>query len=173
MVVQTGSTLKQDGTLPELKLLLLIIVANGTPIIARNLLQARFATPLDAGYTWFDKRPLFGPSKTIRGILAAILMTTLASMLLGLGSYIGLLIACYAMIGDLLASFIKRRCNVEPSGMVPGLDQIPESLLPLLVIRETVGLSWTAITVLVILFIILELLLSRILYRLHIRKRPY
>lgn len=157
----------------ELKILLLLIIANGAPIIARNLLHSHFDTPIDSGRTWFDKRPLFGPTKTIRGILAAVLATTIFSSLLGIDWFIGIMIALYAMLGDLISSFIKRRKKIESSGMVLGLDQIPESLLPLLAVRDLAGLSWFDVITIVIIFIALELILSRILYHLHIRKRPY
>jgi len=57
--------------------------------------------------------------------------------------------------------------------MALGLDQIPESLLPLLLCRIPLGLGWQSITVVVIAFFVSELLLSLMLHRLHIRKRPY
>ena len=42
-------------------------LANGTPIVAKKVFGRRFSFPLDAGTIFFDGRPLFGPSKTIRG----------------------------------------------------------------------------------------------------------
>jgi hypothetical protein len=77
------------------------------------------------------------------------------------------------MAGDLLASFCKRRLAIPSSGMAPGLDQIPESLLPLLVVKEMAGIDAATIFLLVLSFIFIELVLSRIGYALRIRKRPY
>src|SRR5262245_45390103 len=37
-----------------------------------------------------------------------------------------------AMTGDLISSFVKRRMGLAPSDRVTGVDQIPESVLPLL-----------------------------------------
>lgn len=52
-----------------------------------------------------------------------------------------------------------------------GLDQVPEALLPLLAVREAFALDAPAIVVTVIAFLLLDLLLSQVLYRLGIRQR--
>jgi CDP-2,3-bis-(O-geranylgeranyl)-sn-glycerol synthase len=54
-----------------------------------------------------------------------------------------------------------------------GLDQIPEALLPLLLVQDHLGLSWLDITALLTSFLALQLALSRLLFRLGIRDRPY
>ena len=156
-----------------LELLLLLIIANGAPIAARNLLNDRWDCPIDAGWQLWDGRPLFGASKTVRGLIASLLLTSLCALLLGLPLMLGLVIAMFAMIGDLLSSFIKRRLGVPPSGMALGLDQVPESLLPLLVVKADLGLEMGQVVELTAAFLVLELVLSRILYRLKIRQRPF
>lgn len=65
--------------LPVVKLLVLLTLANGTPIAAKNIFGPRFSFPLDGGTNLWDGRPLFGPSKTVRGILVSILVTTAAA----------------------------------------------------------------------------------------------
>jgi CDP-archaeol synthase len=157
----------------ELKLLLLIIVANGSPVLARNILKSRFETAVDSNRVFFDGRPVFGPAKTWRGIISAILLTVPIAFSLGFNAGLGLVAAALAMVGDLLASFIKRRLNLPPSSRSLGLDQIPESLLPMLACQSLLGLSWQSTIMVVILFFVMELLLSRLLYQLHIRKHPY
>ena len=77
------------------------------------------------------------------------------------------------MAGDLLSSFAKRRLGRPSSSQALGLDQVPESLLPLLACRVPLGLGWLDVAVLVGVFLVGELLVSRLLYRLHIRDRPY
>ena len=47
------------------------------------------------------------------------------------------------------------------------------ALLPLLIVKEQFNLTSNDIAVLVIAFIVLELVLSRILFRLKIRDRPF
>jgi len=156
----------------ELKLFILILVANGSPIIAARLFGSHLAWPLDRGRQLGDQ-PLFGSSKTWRGIVAAVLSTALTAWLLELAITIGILIGVAAMAGDLLASFTKRRMGIPSSDMAPGLDQIPESLLPLLVVKQAAGLDAATIFLLVLAFIFFELALSRIGYALKLRKRPY
>ena len=95
----------------------------------------------------------------------------------------GFLIALCAMLGDLLSSFIKRRLGLPSSSMALGLDQVPESLLPLLSVKFfapallppplQADMTWTLVWQIVAMFFIVELLVSRLLYRLHIRNEPY
>ncbi len=70
---------------PELivKLLLLLAVANGTPVIVKKLLGDFLAYPLDGGMTFYDNRPLLGSSKTIRGIVTSVVATSVCAPLLG------------------------------------------------------------------------------------------
>jgi CDP-2,3-bis-(O-geranylgeranyl)-sn-glycerol synthase len=157
----------------EIKLLILLGLANGAPIIASKLLGERFRWPIDANLKLRDHFPLFGPSKTIRGFVAAVATTSIVAPLLGFSWRLGALIALFAMLGDLFSSFVKRRLGMPSSTMVLGLDQIPESLFPMLLCRPMLGLSWSSMCLIVVLFIFSELLFSRILYRLQIRNRPY
>ncbi|HEB99608.1 MAG TPA: CDP-archaeol synthase [Thiotrichales bacterium] len=154
-------------------LLILLIAANGAPIAARQLLGGCDGRPIDGGHPFADGRPWLGPSKTWRGLLSGLAAPLLLTPLAGLDWGTGLLIGGGAMAGDLLASFLKRRLGIAPSGMAPGLDQVPESLLPLWLARERLGLDWLDLVVLTLLFVVLELALSRLAYRLHIRKHPW
>ncbi len=156
-----------------LDLLLLLTLANGAPILARRVLGARGAWPLDGGRRLPDGQPLFGPSKTWRGLLAAAGLTEATALLLGFPPGFGLRFALLVMLADLLTSFLKRRLRIAASGRAPLLDQVPESLLPLLAVRAGLDLQWVEILGVVVAFLLLDLLLSRLLYRLHIRRHPY
>jgi CDP-diglyceride synthetase len=157
----------------EFQLLLLIIVANGAPIVGKDILGRYGAWPLDGALLLPDGRRLLGHSKTYRGVLLALIATTLTAWVIGLSPYIGLTIGACAMAGDLFSSFAKRRLGLAPSSMAFGLDQIPETLLPLLAVKAHYGLGWLSLLKILAVFIILELLLSRLLYRLNLRNRPY
>jgi CDP-diglyceride synthetase len=156
-----------------LQLLVLMTLANGTPIIAKKICGPRFARPLDTGIIFFDGRPLFGPSKTIRGIVASILITTASAPLIDLDLTIGAIVAGAAMAGDLFSSFVKRRLNFRPSSQALGLDQVPESLFPMLACRDALSLTIADIALGVGIFFIGELILSRLLYQVHLRDEPY
>jgi len=159
--------------LDDLKMLILLTIANGTPVMLRAALKDRWAHALDRGLLWSDGRPLLGKTKTIRGFLIALLLTTVSGTILGINWLGALLIALTALAGDLFSSFVKRRMGLPASSMALGLDQIPESLLPCLVGMAFLSLSVFDIAVIVGAFFAGELLLSRVLYRLHIRERPY
>jgi hypothetical protein len=156
-----------------LQLLVLMTLANGTPIVAKKIFGARFARPLDGGIAFFDGRPLFGPSKTIRGIAASIIITTASAPLIGLDLTIGAIAAGATMAGDLFSSFVKRRLNFPPSSQALGLDQVPESLFPMLACRDALSLTIADIALGVGIFFIGELILSRLLFRAHLRDEPY
>ena len=78
---------------------------------------------IDGGATFIDGRPLFGSSKTVRGLMLSILATTAFAPLIGLDWRIGALVALMAMIGDLSSSFLKRRMGLDPSDRAIGLDR--------------------------------------------------
>jgi CDP-diglyceride synthetase len=151
----------------------LMTLANGTPIVAKKVFGSRFSFPLDAGTNFFDGRPLFGKSKTIRGILLSILITTVGAPILGLDLTIGARVAIAAMAGDLLSSFLKRRLNLLSSSQALGLDQVPESLFPILACRDALSLTITDIALGVGAFFVGELILSRFLFQVHLRDEPY
>jgi len=156
-----------------LRLVLLLFVANATPMIVKQLLGDRLSYPLDGDRAFVDGRPVFGRSKTIRGVVLAILATTAAGTLVGLTWQIGILVGSAAMAGDLFSSFVKRRLGLRPSSPAIGLDQIPESLLPLLVCAGPLSLTFADIIIGVAIFFIAELLVSRLLYAFDLRDRPY
>jgi CDP-2,3-bis-(O-geranylgeranyl)-sn-glycerol synthase len=63
--------------------------------------------------------------------------------------------------------------NLAPSTMALGLDQVPESLLPTLAYQSILPLTILDMGTVVVIFLILELALSRLLFKLHIRDRPF
>lgn len=160
-------------SLALIHLFILIILANGAPILAHNLFGDKGDFPVDAHLRLFDKRRLFGHSKTWRGLFASLLLTSLLAWLLGYSIQTGLLIALAAMSGDLLTSFIKRRLNMPSSNMAPLLDQFAESLFPALAVMNVFALTPLNIVLLVLAFILFDLLFSQLLYRIGLRRRPY
>jgi CDP-2,3-bis-(O-geranylgeranyl)-sn-glycerol synthase len=94
-------------------------------------------------------------------------------MAVGLPAHLGALVGASAMAGDTLSSFVKRRIGLPPSSRATGLDQIPESLLPLLICRLLLPLAALDIAIVVTIFLFGEIALSRVLYQAHLRDRPY
>jgi len=159
--------------LPILQMMVLLTLANGAPVVAKKICGSRFSLPLDFGLTFFDGRPVFGSSKTIRGIVVSIIAAIAGAPLIGLNPTIGVMAAGAAMAGDLFSSFLKRRLNLPPSNQALGIDQVPESLLPMLVCRAALQLTAVDIVLGVAIFFASELVLSRLLFRAHLRDEPY
>ena len=144
-----------------LKLLFLIVLANLAPVMGHRLLQDRFAHPLDCGWRFVDGRPLLGPSKTWRGYLFAIPVTIIGAWVVGLDLHTGLVFSLAALLGDSVTSFIKRRIGRVSGARAFGLDQVLESLLPLLLVWPRFELALWGIVGVVVAFLLLNLLFWR------------
>ena len=155
------------------QVLALLIVANGAPVITDKALGDHWARPIDNGLCLRDGHRLFGNSKTWRGLFSAVFFTTATAQLFGIHPLTGVLFAVLSMMGDMLTSFIKRRLGTIESSRARGLDTVPESLLPLCLLTEPLALNLMDITLIVGGFFLIEELVSPVLYRLHIRNRPY
>src|SRR5262245_58836839 len=155
------------------QVLFLLSLANGSPVIAKRIFGANYATPVDGNTQFIDGRPLFGPSKTIRGIVVSLVVTAVGAILLDLHFWIGLLVAGTSMAGDLFSSFSQRRLRLGSSSKATGLDQLPESLFPLLACQLLLSLTAIDIAVGCAIFFAGALLLSRLFFWLGLRDRPY
>lgn len=153
--------------------LILLVSANGAPILAGKLLRGCFKWPVDGGLKLGDGHPLFGHSKTWRGLLSSIGLTSVIAGLLGLPASFGAMFAFWSMAGDLSASFCKRRLGKTESSRARGFDTLPESLLPIWVLRDALALHNPDILLIVMAFFLMEEFGSPLLYKWHIRRRPY
>lgn len=154
-------------------LLLLILAANGAPLLLRQLCRNRWAAPVDLGLRLPDGRRLFGATKTWRGIGVALVAGMALAPLLGLPPLLGLAAGGLAMAGDLLSSFAKRRLGLSPGSRARLLDTLPEALLPALALMAPLNLTGMDVLLLVMLFTLVHSLASRLLYRLRLRRRPW
>ena len=125
---------------PIIQCLIVLTLANGAPVIAKKLLGGWLARPIDGGWVFWDGQPLLGRSKTLRGVMLAIVSSAIGGLLIGLEMETGVRIGLTAMAGDIMSSFLKRRLRLAPSAKAPGLDQVPESLLPFLAVKKSAGI---------------------------------
>lgn len=146
--------------LAVLDALLLVSWANSAPLTASLLLGDRWTSPVDGGAVFYDARPWLGSSKTWRGWLASALTTPFLAVILGLSWELGLAVALGAMLGDSAASFIKRRLGYRSSESCFLLDQVPESLIPALVLRAPLGLTSIDLALVASGFLIIDLSLT-------------
>jgi len=148
--------------------MILLIVANLMPWALGRTCGERWDAPLDCGMIWRDGRRLLGSHKTWRGLFASLLGCGFAAGLLGMPWWLGVGFAALSMLGDSISSALKRRRGREPGQDDIGLDQLPEALLPLIVLRDALSLGWKEILLVTTAFAILDY------FSLHIRhpRRP-
>jgi hypothetical protein len=147
------------------ELVLLVVIANASPVFLRLLLRDNWKQPLDRGILFPDGHPLLGPSKTLRGLLGSISVCALMAPLFELSLLQGAGFGALAMLGDLASSFCKRRLGLRSGHSVPLLDQVPETLLPLWVMLPALGASATEMAVAIAAFTAIDLLFTRLLRR--------
>lgn len=148
-------------------------MANGTPILLSRLLGPWGAAPVDGGCRLRDGGRLFGPTKTWRGLLGGIVAAECTGLVLGVGIGHGGAAGGLSLLGDLGTSFLKRRLRLPPSTRATGLDQLPEALVPTLCLAGWFELGvWQAATV-VAGFIVADMAMSRVGFRLGIRRNPH
>ena len=150
--------------------------------------------PIDGGRTMGDKRVL-GDGKTWRGTAAGIVAGLALAGLLSviapdvadatgidvpeftLRAALGL--AAGAMLGDILASFLKRRTGRQRGAMFPGLDQLDFVVvsLPLAALLDSdwfFGVfTWRVVAVVVVLTPLLHVTTNMIAYKLGLKNEPW
>lgn len=156
-MIRPGPTGRHDGTLLDagghgpgqggamlvtVKITLFLLWLNLLPPLAQLLFGQRFGWRVDGGLCLFDRQPLFGQHKTVRGVLASIVGGAALSFLFDLPWWLGGLAGAAAMLGDLLSSFVKRRLRRPEGSSVFGLDQFFEAFFPLMLLRSYGLVGW-------------------------------
>ena len=136
--------------------LCLSMTANVLPWAVGRVCGSRWDAPLDFGVRLKDGRRLLGSHKTWRGVAAAVAGCAIAAELMQLHWWLGGEFGALSMLGDSLSSAWKRRRGHAPGREMFGLDQLPEALLPLAILRAPLGLGWTEVTLVVTVFAALD-----------------
>lgn len=155
------------------QILFLLLATNGMPVLVARIFQSHGDVPVDFGRRLRDGHPVFGSSKTWRGLISAIATSCILSIMFGYGSLFGLVFGLLVMTGDLCSSFVKRRRGLAPGTRTVGWDQVPESLIASIYAAAVLGVTWWWAVVWMLTFALVQMLLSRPLYWLRIRKNPY
>ena len=156
-----------------LTLWLLLLIANGAPVLAQLWLKRRWAMPIDGGRRWSDGRPILGRGKTWRGLAAGIAGTAAAADAFGYSLRFGAIFATLSLLGDAASSFTKRRLGLATSARATGLDQLPEALIPMIFAAVWLDLDMWVVASTALLFMVTNIWISPTLYRLGIRKKPH
>lgn len=149
--------------------MILLIMANLMPWALGRMCGSRWAAPMDCGMVWPDGRRLLGSHKTWRGLAASLLGCAGAAALLGMHWWFGIQFASLSMLGDAISSALKRRRGRVPGQDDVGFDQLPEALLPLIILRNALSLGWREIILVTTVFAALDLISLRVR---NPRRRP-
>jgi CDP-2,3-bis-(O-geranylgeranyl)-sn-glycerol synthase len=150
---------------PALIALLLVSTANATPWLLAVWLGDRGAVPLDHGLTLPDGKRLLGAHKTWRGLLGGTLGCACAAAVTDVGFEIGAWFGMLALAGDAAASFVKRRIGLGSGSEVPGLDQLPEAVLPMWMLAPQLRLTGLDIVVAACAFLLIDVVTVRLRHR--------
>lgn len=149
-------------------------VANATPVVLGG------GRPIDGGRQFIDGRPIFGPGKTWRGLIAGVIAGVAVGLIQGLVMarlffhfMLSFSLAFGALLGDLLGSFIKRRLNIPRGGIAPGLDQLDFVLVAMLLASPIYLPGWREIVTIIVITPALHLATNFIGYKLGLKDRPY
>jgi len=141
--------------------LLLLCAANIAAWAAGRLCGDRWAAPLDFGIVLGDGERLFGSHKTWRGLLAGTVADAILAAVIGKGFLLGAGFGAASLLGDALSSAVKRRLRTQPGTEVPGLDQVPEALLPLAIFAPALDLGMGMIAAITVVFMLLDIAATR------------
>ncbi len=139
-----------------------VIVTNSAPVVVARLAGARGAWPIDGGLVLRDGQRLLGAHKTWRGLVAGVAAGAILAPWIDVPWWLGGLAGATTIVGDALSSFAKRRLRLQSGSFCPGIDQLPEAVLPLLVLWRPLGLGPLAATATVAVFVALGSVASRL-----------
>ncbi len=140
--------------------------ANASPVIFGG------GAPLDGGVNWLDGKPFLGGHKTTKGTIFGITIGSIVGLLQG--NFIGgVLQAVGAIFGDIIASFLKRRINIEPGDSFPLADQLDFIILAVALSYPVQLTSWETIIVIILVTLPLHYLTNVVAYLLGLKKQPW
>lgn len=160
--------------------------ANMAPVIVSRL--PLLDTPIDGGRFWRGK-PILGPHKTWRGLLAGIFFgvaTVYVQRLIGAGPFLdlvnyadasiwqlGVLMGAGAMIGDAVKSFFKRRIGKVSGATWPPFDQLDFVVGGLLAASVYAHIPWSIAAWIILLTPLGHLLVNRLAFAAGWKSVPY
>lgn len=156
-------------------------IANASPVVARNI-------PWIRHLSWPIHARLFGKNKTVRGLVTWILWGMLTGFILFLLRYsfvqylpsyseiynlynspldalfFGWLLAFWALMGDIVKSFFKRRLGIKPGTMFQPWDGIDYMVWAMICMSPWYWVSISGVIFLLIIWPLLSLLMNTLAY---------
>lgn len=136
--------------------LLLVVVTNTAAWAAGRLIPTSWRIPVDGGVVLADHERVLGDHKTWGGLIAGVLACGAVALLLHRTFLLGLVFGALSIAGDCGSSFIKRRLRLPPGIEAPGLDQLPEALVPLVALARPLALHPVQCFIVAVAFALLD-----------------
>ncbi|MEM1938479.1 MAG: CDP-2,3-bis-(O-geranylgeranyl)-sn-glycerol synthase [Acidilobaceae archaeon] len=163
-----------DSVIEGLIVILPAMVANATPVLSKGKI------PIDFNKKFIDGRRLLGDGKTWEGLIVGLTAGTITGLILALIMResilieIGILASLGAMIGDIIASFIKRRLRLERGEPAPILDQL-NFYIGAVIVLYIAGYRFTLAILLILAIIsgLLHILANIVAYKLKLKRVPW
>jgi CDP-2,3-bis-(O-geranylgeranyl)-sn-glycerol synthase len=179
-----------DNLIQVFLIFLPAFIANATPVVAKNIPYIRdFSEPIHSAW--------FGQNKTVRWLITGILMAMITGLILfwarwffvkilplyseyfnlysswTRGIFFGGLLGFWALMGDIIESFIKRRLWRKPWDMFQPWDGIDYIIGALLCILPWYAAGWWASLFLLIIWPLLSLVMNIGAYKIGWKDRWY
>ncbi|MEM4823239.1 MAG: CDP-2,3-bis-(O-geranylgeranyl)-sn-glycerol synthase [Acidilobaceae archaeon] len=163
-----------DSVIEGLIVILPAMVANAAPVLSKG------KKPIDFNKKFIDGRRLLGDGKTWEGLIVGLTAGTITGLILALIMResilieIGILASLGAMIGDIIASFIKRRLRLERGEPAPILDQL-NFYIGAVIVLYIAGYRFTLAILLILAIIsgLLHILANIVAYKLKLKRVPW
>ena len=154
-------------------------IGNALPVVAKNIPGIRrFSRPISPTFLWKNKTYRGLIAGVLWGIVCGIFLTALvhSGLVMNLarlssfyrnfwnGVFFGSVLSFWALVWDMIKSFVKRRVGKKPGAMFQPWDGIDYILASIIVMLPWIFLSWPEIFFLLIIGPLLSLTFNTIAY---------
>jgi CDP-2,3-bis-(O-geranylgeranyl)-sn-glycerol synthase len=145
--------------------------ANAVPVLAGG------GQPMDFGKNFFDGKRILGSNKTFRGFFFGLAVGATVGlvevMVFGYPLLFSVLSPLGALLGDLVAAFLKRRLGIAPGGLLPVVDQIDFVVGALVFSWPLAIIYWELAVAVLVITVPVHLFTNFLAYKLKLKKNPW
>jgi CDP-2,3-bis-(O-geranylgeranyl)-sn-glycerol synthase len=145
--------------------------ANAVPVLAGG------GQPMDFGKNFFDGKRILGSNKTFRGfffgLAVGVAVGLVEVMFFDYPFLFAVLSPLGALLGDLVAAFLKRRLGIAPGGLLPVVDQVDFVVGALVFSWPLDMVYWELAVAVLVITVPIHLFTNFVAYKLGLKKNPW
>jgi len=146
--------------------------ANMAPVFISKIKRIqKYNKPIDFGKKIKGKE-ILGSGKTWFGFIFGVVVGTIIGALQG-NYYLGFMLGLGALVGDSVASFIKRQLNISRGKKAPILDQLDFIIGAFLFSALIITFNWIHFVIIIIITPAIHLVSNIIGYKLKLKNEPW